>query len=227
MNPVFMQSLTELQQQVGQLQARLARAAELTVVTSEGRDQSGAVEVILDSNGTARDVRIAADWRRRTPLDQVGAAVVAADTDAARNRARSFAEAVASTEDYPLDPLPAPTAVAPAVRARPISGLAESALDAFDTIDRFRVPAHAVTGTNSERSVRISLDQGRITDCSIDLSWLARQDDTTLAHALREALASAATAQAEANRPAAEFAQRLTELLSDVKATLHDIDRGA
>jgi DNA-binding protein YbaB len=222
-----MQSLAELQQQAGQLQARLVRAAELGQVASNGRDPSGAVEVILDSDGTASDVRIAADWRRRTPLNHVGAAVVAADTDAALNRARSFAEAIASTEDVSLDPVPAPTPVAPAVRARPISNVAESALDAFDSIDRLSTPPPAVTGTSSAKSVRISLDHGRISDCWIDPSWLARQDDTTLAHALREALASAATAQAEANRPAAEFSQRLTELLAEVKATLHNIDRGA
>jgi hypothetical protein len=71
------------------------------------------------------------------------------------------------------------------------------------------------------------LDQGRITDCSIDPSWLARQDDITLAHALREALASAAAAQAEANRPVDELSEHLSDLLAEVKTTLHALSREA
>ncbi len=182
--------------------------------------------MILDSDGTARDVRIAADWRRRTTPDQVGAAVVAADTNAAENRARLVAEAIASTQDDPVDP-PASTPIDPPSRARPVSDVTESALDAFDTMERFGTTTPAVTGISAEKAVRITIDQGRILACSIDPRWLVRQDETTLAHAIREALAAAALAQTEANRLAAEFSHRLTELLADVKATLHDIHREA
>ncbi len=229
MNPIGVDSFTELQQELGRLQARLVRVGELASVANVGRDKSGAVEVILDSHGLACDVRIAADWRRRTMPDDVGAAVVAADTDAAQNRARSCAEAFASTADSAHDENAFPTSalVAPESRARPIADLAESALGAFDTIDRISTSTPAVTGTSSEQCVRINVDQGRITDCSINPSWLARQDDITLAHAIREALASAAAAQAEANRPADELSDHLSNLLAEVKTTLQALSREA
>ncbi len=229
MNPIGDDSFTVLQQELARLQARLARVGELAGVASTGRDKSGAVEVILNSNGLACDVRIAADWRRRTMPDDVGAAVVAADTDAAQNHARSCGEAFASTADSARDQdaFPTSASVAPQSRPRPISDLAESALRAFDRIDRFSTPTPAVTGTSPQQSVRVKVDQGRITDCSIDPSWLTRQDDITLAHAIREALASAAAAQADANRPADELSEHLNNLLVEVKTTLQAISREA
>jgi hypothetical protein len=154
----------------------------------------------------------------------VAGAVVAADTDAAQRRAHAFAEAWASIQDGRTDGpfLPAPAPATPA-RPRPLVDIADLASAAFDDLGRMTAPPAPVTGTAAGGAVRVSVDQGRITGCDIDLPWLSRQDVTTLAHALREALSSGIAVRSEADRPAAEFSRRLTEILADAKATLRTI----
>ncbi len=110
-------------------------------------------------------------------------------------------------------------------RPSPLADLANLASAAFDDIGRMTAPPAPITSAGAGGAVRVSMAQGRITGCAIDLPWLSRQDDTTLAHALREALSSAIATQSEADRPGADFSHRLNELLADVKATLHRIHR--
>ena len=229
-----LRSLAELQPEIGQLQSRFAQAVAQAETTSEGTDPSGAVTVILGPDGLARDVRIAGDWHRRLRAAQMAEAVVAADSDAAQRRAQATAEAFASIQDEPsewaVSPAAELAAYGSATPARPrhlldLADLADLASAAFDDIGRMTAPPAPITGAGAGGAVRVSVAQSRITGCDIDLPWLRRQDDTTLAHALREALSSGIAAQSEADRPAAEFSRRLAELLADAKATLRGIHR--
>jgi hypothetical protein len=218
-------SLAELEAEMSKLQAQVAQAVQRGQTATEGSDPSGTFTVLVGPDGAARDVRIAVDWHSRIRPEQVGEAVVAADSDAAQRRARATAEAFASIQDAGTD-LPAVTPVVPAAGPRPRTDIADRAWAALDDIHRFTAPPPPVTGADADGAVRLSLTQGRITGCDIDVLWLHRQDDTTLAHALRQALISALAAQTEANQPAVEFTQRLSDLLADVKATLGDVHRG-
>jgi len=218
--------MAELQHEIGRLHARFAQAAAQGQATSEGTDPTGAVTVILAPNGFARDVRIASDWHRRLRAEQVAQALVAADSDAAQRRAHATAEAFGSIQDEPTEkPVsPAPAPARPS-QPRPLVDLADLASAAFDDIGRITAPPAPITGAGAGGAVRVSMAHGRITGCAIDLPWLSRQDDMTLAHALREALSSGIAAQSETDRPAVEYSRRITELLADVKATLRTIDR--
>jgi hypothetical protein len=216
--------LTALQQRFDELRARLARAVEQGRTAGSGRDPSGAIEVILGDDGTAREIRVTSDWRRHLAPEEVGPAIVAADADAAQRRAEATAAAFASTSDPGSDATPANEPV-PAGRTRQLSELVDQALTTFDELDRVTV-APGGTGSGGAGAVTVSLSHGRITGCALDARWLGNQDATTLARELRHALASATAAQTAANRPVAAFSQLITDLLADVTATLRDVGRG-
>jgi hypothetical protein len=94
-------SITELTRRLRREQATLVRAMAQAREVQGGTDESGSITVLVDDEGTARDVRVHADWRSRLTPAQVGAAVVAADGEAARRRATATAEALTrpSTDD--------------------------------------------------------------------------------------------------------------------------------
>jgi hypothetical protein len=195
----------------------------------EGIDESGTITIIVDDEGTARDVRVAPDWRRRLSPAGVGAAVLAADARVASQRATATLEALGTQVDPAsgpgADPVVAgwlePVPAAPAQR-RSVAELAEAVFAAVDDLDRFTQPPPPVHGSGAQGAVRVSMAQGRITACAVHEGWLARQDDVTLAHGLREAVGAAATAMLAARAPFVEYQQRLRGILAQAHATLAD-----
>jgi hypothetical protein len=226
----------ELSRQRTALVRALARAREVR----DGADESGTITIFLDDDGTARDVYVASDWRRRLRPEAVGPALIAADTDAAQRRAVATAEAMAhpsvedddaSTEDsgpawsgwlLPVDPWPGEDAG----QARSFSELSAAVWAAVDDLDRVTAQPSPVLGSGGSGAVRVTMAQGRVTACAVDQRWLARQDELTLAHALREAVCAAAAASVAARRPLIEYQQRLEALVADAKATLGATGRG-
>jgi len=247
----LLRSVTELTHRLRRAQAVLTAAAAQARGVCDGTDRTGSITILIDDDGTARDVHVAADWRRRLSPAEVGPAVVAADADAARRRATATAEALAAAhasagegDAIPLDdssvddqgaligPGPdaagptRPTPVAAAGRPRPLVDLTAAVLAAADDFDHITAPPPPVVGTGGQGAVQVTVAQGRITECTVNQAWLARQDEVTLAHALREAIGAAATAALTARRPYVDYQQRLETLVAEARAALHDVSRG-
>jgi hypothetical protein len=249
----LLSSVTELTQRLRREQADLIRANARGRQVRDGTDESGSITIVLDDDGTARDVLVAADWRRRLNPAQVGSAVVAADSRAAHRRAAATADALAgastsdgrgreSTEDTEeelarsgptssgggwLVPIPlTEPASEPAPPRRSLAELSTAVLAAFEELERVTEPPPPVPGVGAAGAVRVTLAEGRLTECAINQAWLAHQDEVTLAYALREAVSAALTAAVAARRPLIEYQQRLDEIVADARATLRDLAAG-
>jgi len=246
-------SVAELTHRLRREQATLARALAHGRGVGDGTDETGSITIVLDDEGTARDIVVAADWRRRLPPTQIGAAVVAADGAAAQRRATATAEALAeaqaSTEDSwsgddgrqsSDDAEPpgvaaagpggrgwlAPVPAADAGQPRSLADLSTAVLAAFDDLERVTEPHPPVQGAGGDGAVQVTLDRGRITACTVNQAWLGQQDEVTLTHGLREAICAAATAGLAARRPLIEYQQRLDAIIADAHQTLAEISRG-
>jgi hypothetical protein len=220
-----------------------------------GTDETGSITIVLDDDATARDVVVAAAWRRLSPA-QVGPAVVAADTDAARRFIT--ATIAAPTTPSPTSPSRSdgmggaggyrdqsgnrdrdrwwPIANPAVGGPRPLTALAEAVLTATDDLDAVigAPPGRAgagsppdVVGIGAGAAVRITMTRGRITECTIDQAWLRQQDEVTLAHALREAIGQAAAADRAARQPFRDHQRRLAGIVAEARAALDELGRGA
>ena len=214
-------SLTDITQELRQSQALLHRLEVHARAVREGSDESGTITIVVDDQGTARDVQVTTDWRRRLAPPAVGAAVVAADAEAANRRATATLEALASADVAHLSTEES----APPEPGRRLSvpELAAAVFAAFEDLDRITEPPPLVYGTGAQGAVRLSMAQGRITECAVDERWLAHQDDVTLAHGLREAVSAAAAAAVAARAPFVEYQQRLQALVADAHTVLADV----
>ncbi|MBX6750240.1 MAG: hypothetical protein IRY85_11325 [Micromonosporaceae bacterium] len=248
----LLRSVTELTHRLRRMPAVLTAAAAQARGVCDGTDSTGSITIVIDDDGTVRDVHVAADWRRRLSPADVGPAVVAADAAAARRRAVATVEALADAhasvgegaatdlssvdgqgppiEASPTDPagLPWPTPVPTGTgeRPRPLADLTAAVLAAVDDFDRVTAPPSPVVGIGAEGAVHVTVAQGRITECTVNQAWLARQDEVTLAHALREAIGAAGAAALAARRPYIDYQQRLETLVAEARASLDDLSRG-
>jgi hypothetical protein len=227
-------SVAELARRAGRLQQALGQAVVQGRVVREGTDDSGTITIVLDDEGILSDVRVAQDWRELLADPQeVAAALIAADGDAAMRRANATAEAMASAalDESAVDGrepaggwmVPVPLAASPPGQRRTLSELTAAVLAAANDFDRVRVPPPATQGSSAGGSVRITLEHSRITECRISERWLGHQDDVSLAQALREAVSAAATAGLAARRPFIEHQQRLNALLAEAGTTLTEM----
>lgn len=249
-------SVAELTRRLRRAQTVLAVATAQARAVREGTDRTGSITVVIDDDGTARDVHVAADWRNRLDPADVGPAVVAADAEAARRRAAATAQALADAQadaearttdgegadQSAVDGQSGPTGSALSIDAAalgwlapvPPSGgqprswadLAAAVLAAADDLDHVTAPPPPVVGVGAEGAVRITLTQGRITECTVNQAWLAHQDEVTLAHALREAISAAAAAALAARQPYIDYCRRLERVIADARATVQDLSRG-
>jgi hypothetical protein len=231
-------SLEELRRDTWRLRGRLRRAVRTGQSTRDGSDPTGAITVLLDDDGIAGEIRVAGDWRQRLGPGNVADAVRAADADAARRRAVATAEALADDDgshestvdaDGPVGaggPEPFGAVPAPMATPRTLAELTEATWAALDDLDRLTGELAPVTGIGADGAVRLELHLGRVVSCAVEATWLDRQDAAGLAHGLREALDLARAADARERRPAAEFQQRVTDLLATVHASMSALTTG-
>jgi DNA-binding protein YbaB len=109
---------------------------------------------------------------------------------------------------------------------RSLAEISAAVLAAVDDLDRITEPPPPVHGIGAEGAVRVTLAGSRITECTINQAWLVRQDEVTLAHALREAVSRAAAAGLAARTPLLDFQRRLDGLVADAQANLAHLARG-
>lgn len=214
----LLHSIAELSDRLRRSRAVVDHAAARGLAVDEGTDDSGTITIVIDDEGAASNVRVAPHWRHRLTAAELEQAVVAADTDAANRRSTVTVQALAST-DVGTDEPPSPTGAAPG-RSRSLSELSAAVLAACDDLDRIAQPPPPVHGRGAQGAVEVTMTQGRVTRCVVDQRWLARQDEVTLAHALREAVTAAASARLAARAPFVDFQQRLDAILADARATL-------
>ncbi len=214
----LLESIAELSARLRRSRALVDRAVARGLAANEGTDDSGAITIVIDGEGTASNVRVAPQWRNRLLGTELEQAVVAADSDAANRRTTATVQAMAGTE---LDADEDTSASVPAPgQPRSLSELSAAVLAAFEDLDRITQPPPPVHGTGAQGAVAVTMTRGRITRCVVDQRWLARQDEVTLAHALREAVTAAASARLAARAPFVDFQQRLDAIVADARATL-------
>ncbi len=217
-------SLAEITRELRESQALLRHLEIHAQAVREGSDDTGTITVSVDHEGTARDVRVAAEWHRRLAPAAVGPALVAADADAADRQATATIEALATADS--ADPSTQEGASTQPARRLSVAELTAAVFAAFDDLERLAEPSPPVHGAGAQGAVRVSMAQGRITRCAVDERWLARQDDVTLADGLRQAVSAAAAAAVAARAPFVEYQQRLQSLLADAHTVLADVPSG-
>jgi hypothetical protein len=191
--------------------------------TPPGRDAAGAVLVWLDDDGLARQVRLVRDWRSRVDLADLGAAVVAADADAADQLARTILNSL-STVEHPEPPKPP---MAPdAQPGLSLDALITRAIAAVDGLDRVSQVPVSVEGRTPDNAVRMLLSGGRLTACTIDPGRLSTQDVSAVAAALARCLEAARVAHARARQSHEDVRRELDDVLAGLMATLRDMSGG-
>jgi DNA-binding protein YbaB len=100
--PDFLGTLRQMQAQAGRIASRFAAAADLT---SEGRDESGTVQVTVGMNGRVSDIKLATGWREAVPEHGLAGAVLRAVATAQRQGVTDLAHRF--TDERPADQ-PAP-----------------------------------------------------------------------------------------------------------------------
>jgi hypothetical protein len=227
----LLRSLSQLATTLSRSRTALEHATVVGREVRDGADESGSITVVIDDEGAATDIRVAAGWRSRLAPAQVGPAVVAADSAAATRRATATMRALAESSDedssvsrqdggspWPGWLVPVPTPEPGHVRS--LADLSAAVWAALDDLDHVTAPAPPAQGCGARGAVRITMEQGRITGCEVNQAWLTHQDDVTLAHALREAVCGAATARLAARAPLIEYQQRLQQLVADATVAL-------
>jgi len=192
--------------------------------TAIGSDDSGLVEVQLDSGGRVVAVEVHREWMRRLGPDALGRAVVAAAADAITRRATAFASPVPSFE---APPAPRPVAAPPPPRdperrGAELLGLMstlDKALAEIDTLTE-RLEALAtreIAGGSASGRVTVTMTGAQLVTVELDGRWLrqeptGRQVADEIESACRQAYSSLArqTEAAEAQSPHVAEVRALT-----------------
>jgi DNA-binding protein YbaB len=225
----ILRELARLQQYASSLQHLMTAAQAKAPEQAEGADSSGAVRVLLGSDGLPRSVRVEPDWRQRLDPRSVGAAVLEAFQSATGQRLAAWTAALDDDgwrakadrlRDDPGDgPPPALRRDPPPTPPRPMDVVVEDVLDAMDHAERFaNPPAFSAQGTGSAASgrVAVTLSPAGLVSCVVDASWAGQQTAGDLANALTAAFAAARADLAHAAAgpdPAARLDGLFTEAL--------------
>lgn len=196
------QGLRQLQHQATRLSRRLRSAATAGGVAFTGTDSTGAVAATLSVDGQPPQVRLSADWRTMVAQHALGAAVVAALSNATTARLTGWAAGLTS-EPEPRDPGDEPVALAHAEPGDPASRQSAYALrdmlELLEDVDTqmaagIEAAEAAATRTrtaaNPRQTVRITATADMVTSVDFDSGWLRSADHDRIAAAITDALAA-------------------------------------
>lgn len=175
----------------------LTRASTYEEVTAF--DQSGAVEVAVDTAGQTIGARVADDWLRRIDPARLASAVIEAAGRAGERLSAALARAVIGSEGDPSaawsavpdaksEPAPDPSG-----SPRDVAEIAESAIAFLTplTQGRWEQPHQEARGMSGPHvAVTVSATAG-LTGCVIDPDWCAHQPGLSLSMHLDRALSQA------------------------------------
>jgi hypothetical protein len=207
--------LDALFQHASELQKTLEGIDSAMPERSEATDRSGAVRVVLGTEGLPETFRVATDWNRRIDPRSLGEAVVEACEAAMQQRLAAWAQVL---EDQGLmerirriDRLEAQTSAAaglsddslpPALQRKPVRPqtpplemLADKAMSAQDALDAYLASSAGApprepqgTGTDRTRALRLTVTESGTVSCDIDPKWAARRPGPQVAEALNNVL---------------------------------------
>lgn len=212
MSDDIFQELKKFQEYANKMQQLMSEVRDQMPQYAEGEDAQGAVRVRLIAGGIPESIKVASDWQRRQPPENLGAAVVEAygsalsewmerwsgglertDWEARAHQLDGSLDQPASAEAPPVSPETFERDVRYVV-PRPIEEVAEDVLTAFDVVERqdpeSSVPPE-VKGDSAARRVVITLGSQGLASCEMDPEWTARQSVVRLNQALDDALADA------------------------------------
>ncbi|WP_159043343.1 hypothetical protein [Streptomyces sp. NBRC 110028] len=235
----FQQYAEKLQQLMTDMQDQVPRHAT-------GEDAQGAVSVTLGPDRLPESIKVASDWQRRQPPENLGPAVVDAYGSAMSEQMEGWSRSLEQTgweeRATELDGMlevpgsgtgPVTPPAEPSrqdlrhVRPRPMEDVVEdtlAALDALDglDVDSFRAPE--ATGESAARRVTIGLSSHALVSCDVDPQWAAQQSSIRLSQALNEALSHARAKLADVQSPGAARIEHLNPqgLMNEFLAMLND-----
>lgn len=194
----------QIQKYTATLHSLMTVAQEHAPRQSEGADESGAVRVILDSDGLPRTFRVDNNWDRKIDPAAFGGAVMEAFQAAISDRLEAWSRSLAEDgwRDR-VDQLKGPSAPTggqvPAafrkpvenVAPRPIGDIAEDVFKAFDNVAAPPPKTNGASGTDQTGKLAVTLSAQGLTSCTVDERWAADQTAARLMNALGQALAAA------------------------------------
>ncbi|RKN44319.1 hypothetical protein [Micromonospora endolithica] len=190
--------LEELRRQAENLSRRLA-AGDRMAARASARDSAEVVRVALGADGRIDSVEILPHWRRQTPADQLGAAIVEAADEAARRRSEAWvygvSQAASIDSELPEPPAPLPSAADPVGDSS--VNYARSLLyvlkDSFARLDELegeaeRAALSSSTAADADDRVRVTLTGERLAAVSFDESWFRSAHAGQLGAAVTQAV---------------------------------------
>ncbi|MGW2327153.1 hypothetical protein ACWC5C_15445 [Streptomyces sp. NPDC001700] len=248
MTDEIFRGMQEFQQYAEKLQQLMTDMQDKVPQHATGEDAQGAVSVTLGPDRLPESIRVASDWQRRQPAENLGPAVVDAYGSAmseqmdgwSRTLEQSGWEERAAELDGMLQvpgsgagsaaPPVVPRQDRDPVRPRPMEDVVEdtlSGLDALDGLDADSFRAPEVTGEAAARRVVIGLTAHSLVSCDVDPQWAAQQSSIRLSQALNEALSHARAKLEDVQSPAAAQIADLNPqgLMNEFLAILNDPQR--
>jgi hypothetical protein len=239
MDEEFMRELRRFQQYTGALQSLLAQAQAKAPERSEGRDPSGAVQVIAGPDGFPQAIRIGDGWQRRVEATALQGAVMQAYEAAMGDRLNAWSRDLdeadwrgkvdrLENDPNPGEPFPEPEPAAPAngpegVTPRPLDEIAEAVLSGADAVAGMSSEPPTGKGSAASGRVTVSLTPHGMTTCSLDTAWAAGRSGGTLTEAFAEAITAARTDLERARREAERNpAAGMEGLINEAIAILRD-----
>lgn len=240
--------MREFQQYAEKLQQLMTDMQDQVPQHATGEDAQGAVSVTLGPDRLPESIKIASDWQRRQPPENLGPAVVDAYGSAMsaqmdgwsrsleqsgwEERADQLNDGIASpASSTPSQPLPeiSDHDVRHVIR-RPVDESIEDVLTALDAVDQLGADSFLppeVTGESAARRVTITLTAQALVSCEVDPQWAAGQSTVRLNQALNEALNNARGKVASAESPGAAGVANLHMggLMNEFLAILKDPQR--
>lgn len=200
MSEELISRLQRVQQVAGVMRDLMREAQAAAPAGSRAQDSTGAVTVVLDAEGQPVKITVAAAWRQRLGTRTLGAAVMDASGKAAQVRmrawtgalqegvwARKMAQLMASGPEAGV-PEQAPEMFR-ATRApqhpHRLGDLADEMVKAIDASQSPRAERAAqFRGTNSRRTVAITLSASGLTGCAVDTGWVNGKSGAAVSAAL-------------------------------------------
>ncbi|MFE2182724.1 YbaB/EbfC family nucleoid-associated protein [Streptomyces sp. NPDC059455] len=224
MSEDFIRELQQFQQYAENLQHLMSDMRDQVPRSSEGTDAQGAVSVTLGADGLPESIKLASDWQRRRPAEDLGGAVVEAFESAMSDRMERWSRSLESSgweeraeqlgDGRASSASTTPSRPAPEISDhdvrhvlyRPVDESIEDVLTAFDAVDQLDADSFLppqVKGESAARRVAISLTAHALVSCEVDPQWAAGQSVVRLNQALNEALNNAREKVSSAESPGA------------------------
>jgi hypothetical protein len=159
-----------------------------------GIDPTGAVEVVLGTDGLPASIDVEDDWTRKVRPERLVRAVHDAFSVALQNRLRAWTSAFDDASEG-ADPTPADAASSLTTDVRPPDpeAFARAVVEALDSLGDLSQPPPDIqgVGTVARGNLTVTLDAAGRLSCTAEPMWLSQRTGPELTEAFSTALAAA------------------------------------